>query len=734
LTTPSLDFETYSAAGYAWNPAANKWFRTDNAKSALEGVGAAVYAEHPSTEIICAAYDLADGGGIRLWFPGAPDPLDLLAYVAAGGILSAFNASFEYQLWNKCAVRRYGWPPLPLAQLRCSMARARAWSIPGNLAGAASVVGGEQKDKRGKQLIGLLSVPRQPTKHDARRRRTRADDPELFAEFGRYCVQDVRTEMDLAARIPELSATESAIYAMDAAINERGVHVDRVTLDAARSVVSQAFDRYTLELQTITAGDVTTAAEIDRILSWCNLRGGYLPNLEADTITTVLKDPGIRPEVRRVLEIRQILGAATVKKLDAIHRQLCADGRLRNLFQYYGAERTGRWAGRGPQPQNVTADGPAVIRCNGCGIYFWTGLARCPKCDRVDGTPAEWNADAAIFARATIRTGDLDTVEQLFGDPLEAVSGIMRGLFCAAPGMDLICSDFSAIEAVVLAELAGESWRQEVFRTHGKIYETSAAAITRIPLDEFTEHRNQWGDHHPKRKLGKVAELASGYGGWIGAWRAFGADEFMSDNEIFQAIIAWRAASPAIVDFWGDQWRQTMAGMRHELYGLEGAAVAAIQNPGIAYKCRSIHYMVQGDVLYCRLPSGRCLAYHTPRLTPGTHRRWGTPIQCISYMGFNSDYKKGPRGWLRLETYGGKLCENIIQAVARDLLAHAMLGLTAAGYGIVLHVHDEIVAEVPEGTGDIAQFETIMSTMPDWAAGWPVRAAGGWVGKRYKKE
>ena len=733
----SLDFETYSEAGYIWDATANKWGRIQSNKSGLDSVGSAVYAEHHTTEIICAAYDLADGGGLRLWFPGAPAPRDLFAHVAAGGLISAFNAAFEFQIWNKCAVRRYGWPSIPLHRFRCTMARARAWSIPGSLDKAAQVMGGAQKDKRGKQLIGLISVPKQPTKKDGRRRRDRAGDPDLYREMHAYCVQDVRAEQDLAAQIPELDARETHLYLVDAAINERGIHIDRETLDAARVIVDAAFTKYTAELQEITGGEVTAPSEVERIQNWVNARGAMCPTLEMDTVDMVLKDPNIRPNVRRVLEIRRMLGAATVKKLEAIHRQLCADGRLRNLFQFNGADRTGRWAGRGPQPQNITADGPTVIKCAApdCHVFFWTGLDACPRCGSPVGTPAEWCADAATFARAVIRTRDLDTVSTMYGDPLKAISGVMRSLFMASPGHDLICSDFSAIEAVVLAELAGEQWRRDVFNTHGKIYETSAAAITGIPLDEFTEHRKTTGDHHPKRKLGKVAELASGYQGWIGAWKQFGADEFMSDDEIRDAIKAWRKASPAIVEFWGGQWRQIAFGdWQHELYGLEGAAVAAVQNPGQAYRCRAITYMVHGGVLYCRLPSGRCLAYHAPQLTQGVDNYSKQPIQKLSYMGWNTDYKKGPRGWMRLSTYGGKLVENVVQSVARDLLAHSMINLDAAGYKIVLHVHDEIVAEVPEGTGDVAEFERIMGTMPEWAAGWPVRAAGGWVGKRYKKD
>jgi DNA polymerase len=310
-----------------------------------------------------------------------------------------------------------------------------------------------------------------------------------------------------------------------------------------------------------------------------------------------------------------------------------------------------------------------------------------------------------------------------------AVSGCLRGLFAAAPGWDLICSDFSAIEAVVLAELAGEEWRQEVFRTHGKIYEMSASKITGIPFEDFAKYKKETGQHHPMRKkVGKVAELASGYGGGLGAWKAFGADEFMTDDEIRDNVKAWREASPAVKAFW---------------YGLQDAAFMAVQNPGHCYSYQAprtahgqppaIIYGVKDDILYCRLPSGRNLTYHAPRLEPDTDY-YGRPTLRLTYMGWNSDYKKGPIGWTRLDTWGGKLTENVVQAVSRDLLAFAMPPLERAGYPIVLHVHDEIVSEIPAGSGDVAEFEKIMSTVPAWAEGWPVKAAGGWRGKRYRKD
>ena len=441
-------------------------------------------------------------------------------------------------------------------------------------------------------------------------------------------------------------------------------------------------------------------------------------SLDSDAVEGALERTDLPHHCRRVLEIRASLGAASVKKLSAIDRRLSTDSRLRDLFAFCGADRTARWAGRGPQPQNLPNSGPEWAQCGKCGKIQGDTL-HCKVCGATPGDPQEWSVEAVEGALADIATRDLAHVELIWGDAIAVVAGCLRGLFSAAPGGDLICSDFSAIEAVVLAELTGEPWRMEVFRTHGKIYEASAAKITGVPFEEFMRHKKETGQHHPlRKKIGKFAELASGYQGGLGAWKAFGADEYLSDDEIKENVKAWREASPNIVNFW---------------YGLENCAVAAVQSPGQIYTYRGITYGVVKDILYCKLLSGRLLSYHRPRLHPDT-LPWGKQVLKLTYEGWNSDYKKGPTGWMRLDTYGGKLCENVVQATARDILAHAMLNLDKAGYPIVLHVHDEVVAEVAEGTGNVEEFERIMATMPAWCANWPIRAAGGWRGKRYRKD
>jgi DNA polymerase len=749
-----LDFETYSEAGYRWVEALNKWRAPDGTpenKKGLKGVGAPVYAAHPSTEVLCLAYDLQDGRGKRLWHPGKLPPLDLFQYITAGGLIEAHNSSFEFYIWHYVCAGRMGWPALPLAQLRCSMSKANAWGLPGALGKLAEILEApEQKDKAGGALITKLCCPRNPTKKDTRRRLTPADSPLAFDDLYDYCEQDIKAEAAVSAMLPDLKPDELELWLLDQHINVRGVYIDPEGLSNCVEIVRQAREQYTAELKALVNIPDITIDKLEQLKGWMAARGFVTASLDADHVAAALKRTDLPPDVYRVIQLRDTLGSASVKKTAAIARTVSSDERLRDLFVFNGARQTGRWAGMGAQPQNLPNSGPAVCKCSSCDTIRWAGLPLCLNCYSSESVEAEWGIEAVEVALEAIASRDLATVEALWGDATATVAGCLRGLFSAAPGHDLICSDYSAIEAVVLAELAGETWRQEVFRTHGKIYEASAAKIIGVPFEEFMAHagytdldKPEWwlepqtGPHHPMRKkIGKVAELASGFGGWINAWKQFGADKyFKSDEDIKNAIIPWRNESPMIVEFWGGQWRKdpNRWAFTPELYGLEGAAVMAIQTPGQCYEYRGIVYGVRDDVLYCRLLSGRTLAYHKPRLHAALSP-FGRPIQAITFMGWNSDGTKGPIGWMRRETYGGKLCENVVQATANDIMRHVMPPLERAGYPIVLHVHDEIISEVPKGRGSIEEFEKIMATLPGWCAHWPIKAAGGWRGRRYRKD
>lgn len=741
---PDMDFETFSTAGYTYDEGARKWRSiVKSPPHGLGAVGAEVYTAHPSARILSLAYNLKDGVGERLWVPGLPPPFDLFEHLSNGGLIEAWNSAFEYHVWTNICVKKLGWPPLDFRQLRDAMAKARAFSLPGALGKAAEVTNAAiQKNKDGTRLLNKFSRGRNPTKHDPRTFIMPHEDPEDAAKLYSYNIDDIRSESAVSALIPDLSPEELELWLLDQKINFSGVRIDRASLDNCVAVVEQAFTRYEAELSALTGGTVESAGQLAKLLGWLGAHGVHMANMQAETIEETL-DNWSYPDAtgynaaKRALEIRALIGSASVKKLFAIDRRTSDDGRLRDLFAFCGADRTGRFAGRGPQPQNLPNSGPAVKHCE-CGQYYGAHRESCPWCGCLDGKTSEWCVGAVESALSAIEKQDLAIVEDFFGDAVATVSGCLRGLFSAAPGHDLICSDYSAIEAVVLAMLAGETWREDVFRTHGKIYEMSAAKITGIPFEEFIRYKQETGDHHPMRKkIGKVAELASGFAGWLGAWKAFGADKHIGDDrQIKDAILAWRDASPNIVEFWGGQVRKHPHRWEwwHDTHGLEGAAIAAIQNPGQCYEFRGIKYGVKDDVLYCDLLSGRRLTYHQPRLTPVQCSRSQLNTLQISYMGWNTDYKKGPTGWMRLETYGGKLTENVVQATARDILTNAMKNLDAAGYDIVLHVHDEVVTEVLEGRGSIEDVERIMGIMPEWAKDWPIKAAGGWRGKRYRKD
>lgn len=733
---PSLDVETYSEAGYVWNPEDGKW-RPPPGVATLSGaglscVGAAKYAAHPTTELLTLSYDLRNGRGKCRWRPGLPAPRDLWLHVMDGGLIESHNAGFEFWIWTHVLVARHGWPPLRLEQQRCSMAKARAWGLPGALGKIADVlVADVQKDADGKRLIDKFSKPRSPTKADARLRITPADDPEDAERLYAYCDTDVDAEESVSARLPDLHPDELEWWFADQRINRLGVQVDLEAIENGIAVIEQVFARYNAELAAVTGGAVTKASEVQKLQGWCAGRGVYLDAMDEETLTAWLDKHGaLGGDVVRALQIRQRCGSASVKKLYAMRNQATAAGRLHDLYLFHGA-RTGRATGDGPQPTNLPKGRMTVRQCPECRRHHPARSDWCTWCDaQSDGRATDWHVGAAEDVIYALDGADMHALERKFGDAFAALSGAVRSMFVAAPGHDLICSDYSAIEAVVLAELAGEQWRIDLFRAGGKIYEASGAKIQGLSYDDVVAHKVATGQHHPCRKVGKVAELAGGYQGWIGAYKAFGADEWMTDDEIKSTILAWRAASPMIVEMWGGQQRGFGYRAVPELFGLEGACVAAILNPGTVHRYRAIAYRVHDDVLYCELPSGRRIAYHRPRLRP-SDRTPGT--WSISYEGWNTNPKNGPTGWIRMDTWGGRLTENVVQAVARDIMRDAVIRLWKAGYRTVLHVYDEIVAEVPKGWGSLEEFERLMAVMPSWADGWPIRATDGWRGERYRK-
>lgn len=700
----TVDFETYSEAGLKWSEAEGRFKRIVSNKGGLQLVGAWAYAEHPSTEVLSLAYDFMDGRGCFLWVPGMPLPQELFDYVHNVGPLNAWNSFFEYCIWNLCAVPKYGFPPIETWMTFDDAALSRAAGLPPDLNSASNLVGASvTKDKAGHAVMMKLCQPKKPTKKDPAIRYTPQAYPELYAALYKYNITDVWSEHATSQLLDNLTEYERKVWLMDQGINARGMQIDLATVE----LFIESYETYsaaiTSRLITLTGGRVKTASEQKKICEFLGGYGVFTDSVDEDNLDMLLALE-LHPVAREVLEIRQKLRSSSVKKLYALKHMCGSDGRLHGAFIYHGADRTGRFTGGGPQPHNMPSGGPNVCVCPTCGNVNGEGRIDCAWCLRSLGAPpTKWKSEYVDSVVALAHSGHLEPVHP---DVVGVISGCIRGMFCAGPGKELICSDFSAIEAVVLACLAGEQWRIDVFRTHGKIYETTAARVAGVPFESVTSD-------HPLRKMGKVAELASGYQGAVGAWVQFGALEFMTEDEIKSAVKAWRKDSPMIVKFW---------------YQIEEAAVAAVGSPGQWFGYRGIWYISDGNRLRCFLPSGRALTYQRPRLVYNKFNRLA-----IQFEGWNTDSTKGPRGWMAYDTYGGKLTENIVQAVARDILVHAMLNLEAAGYPVVLHVHDEPCSEVPLGYGSIEEYERIMQIPPAWAADWPIRASGGWRGQRFRK-
>lgn len=818
---PDFDFETYSEAGYAWDDQAGRWAGPPGAPKQTRGlplVGAEPYVRHHTFRIVWMSYDLKDGLGKRRWRPGLPPPADLLSYLAAGGLIEAHNSGFERWIWELHCVPKLGWPAVHERQWRCSMAKARASALPGSLGKLGEVLGiSDQKDARGRALMKLLSMPRQPTQADPRRvqlpvydqveeaRRTteiiiqacmrepamssrklagvvaRAaitarEEAEETEAYGQYCDTDIVAESQASALIPDLEGLELDWWITHERINRRGVHIDKTGVQNCIAVVEQVFAKYDTELREITGIDA--ASKVQQLQGWLRGRGQHLESLDEEAVEEALKNPILPPDVRRVLEIRAAAGSASVKKLYSILNRLSWDDRLRDLYIYFGA-RTGRSTGEGPQPTNLKKAGPDMVRCglwvknefqagSGCKKYFGRHRRSCAFCDRpVADSPRveEWNPTIADEALGLMVTRSLEYIEYAYGEALAVIGGCLRALFDAAPGHDLLSTDYNSIEAVGLAELSGEAWRKEVFRDHGKIYEASASTMFGVPLDEILGWKKLHDQHHPLRAKGKIGELAFGYQGWIGSALAF--DMPGTEDEIKQDILRWRAASPAVEWLWGGQEKRKAAvpvrnalqpgyagavadwarpliyterGDRSTYYfGVEGMAVLAMLEPDVWHTVTrldgtdsGIAFMGRGDKLFCRIPSGRVLTYHSVVLGPSDRGGYS-----LSYMGWNTNPKNGPKGWIRMGTWGGRLVENINQATCREILRAACLVLEAAGYPVVLHVYDEIVAEVPEGVGSIEEFERLVTEgirpLILWAADWPIRAPGGYRAKRYRK-
>lgn len=717
---PTLDLETVSYAGFVWDAVAGKWQSLPGfaaTKRGLGAVGVHVYAEHSSFKIQLLAYDLTPqyGGATAFqWEYGEPFDalLPLFDHIRAGRLIEAHNAAFERTCWNKWAVPKLGWPPLSILQQRCSAVKAAAAGYPRSLDPLTRVLDTPiKKDADGARLMKMFSIPRQPSKKDPRVITLPHEAPVEWAKYKAYNVTDIISESQASARVPDLPEDEQHRWFLDQQINDRGMAVDMSGIENCISIAEQAYAKYGAEFRALTGGIEPT--ELKQLQGWLSGHSIHMYDMTEKTISATVEELTratanhaceIKPPLR-ALQIRQMLGSASVKKLYALRAQTARDGRVHEMYMMH-ATHHGRTGGYGPQPANLYK-----------GDWH---------------TPEEVETALAILA-----TRSLSVVEAAYPNlgALDVVNNCLRSLFVAAPGHTLISSDYSAIEGVVLAALAGEQWIIDVFNDHGMIYEAQISRMTGVPFEEFVRHKRETGKHHPLRQQGKLAVLSGGYASWINGWKKFGADQYYeNDAAIKKAILSYRDSVPRIVEFWGGQTRMKFTdGCRKELFGLEGAAVAAIENPGTAYHVGLIAFQVANDTLYMRLPSGRFIQYHTPRLRPST-RNYAEPWeQEISYWGWSTNADKGPPGWVQQNVYGGVLTQNAVGGTARDIFMHGMENANDEGYLTVLHTYDELICEVPLGLGSVEGLESCMNDLPDYAKGWPVKAKDGWTGPIYGK-
>ncbi len=655
----SIDLETYSSVPIA-------------------KAGAQKYIQSPDFEILLFAYSL-DGGDVQIIDLAQGELLPQWLASALSDpqyIKHAYNASFE---WG-CLSKFMG--TLPIDQWRCTMFHGLYCGYTAGLDATGKALGlpaDKQKLSTGKALIRYFCVPCAPTKtNGGRTRNYPRHDPAKWALFKEYCIGDVTTEMEILHRLenfpvpPELEKQ----WQTDVLINARGVAVDMDMVRGALWIGETTRDQLTDEAVTLSGLDNPNS--VKQLMQWLEEElDEELTDLRKDTVSRLLNGNLTNDTARRMLEIRQELGKTSTKKYNAIEAAVCADGRVRGLLQFYGANRTGRWAGRLVQVQNL----PRTY---------------------VEPLP---------LARDLVKRRETASLRALFGSVPDTLSQLIRTSFVAQPGNALVDADFSAIEARVISWLAGESWRLDVFRTHGKIYEASASQMFGVPLERIKKGNPEYA----LRQKGKVAELALGYQGSTGALIKMGAlDMGLTEAELPDIVNRWRDANKRIRDLW---------------YSMEAAAVQVIQT-GQPVGLRSLvlaREMDAGndlDFLTIRLPSGRKLYYAHPSLG---QNQWGKPS--ITYMGMDQTTKK----WKLIETYGGKLVENCVQAIARDCLAEAIERLEVANYPVVFHVHDEVVVECAAERASLDDIAAIMGQPVSWAPDLPL-GADGWVGAFYKKD
>lgn len=661
MTTLRIDLETFSSVD-------------------LRKAGMHRYVEGDDFEVMLFAYafDAEPVQVIDLMQGESIPPEVETAIFDSNVIKTAYNAAFELA----CLGRHFGRALDPM-QWRCTSVHALYLGLPGSLADVGKVVGlpeDQQKKRSGSALIRYFCVPCKPTKANMNRTRNKPiHDREKWRLFKDYCAGDVVAEREIANRLAKFPVPdkEHRLWVLDQKMNNKGVTIDRTLVEAAIQCDQIYKQRLTNEAIQLTG--LSNPNSRNQLLAWLVVEDGTdVEDLTKKTVPAILKNTE-SDVVRRVMELRQQLAKTSVSKYHAMQRSACADAAVRGLTQFYGANRTGRWAGRLVQVQNLPQN----------------------KLKDID------------LARNLMKAGDFDMVDSLFGNVFDTLSQLIRTAFVARPGHKFVIVDFSAIEARVVAWLAWCQWRIDVFNTHGKIYEASAEQMFKLPPGSVDKKS-------PYRFKGKVAELALGYQGGAGALKTMGAlDMGLTEDELEPIKVAWREANPEVVQFW---------------YDCENAAKDAVVHRTsidltIACGRSKLTFIWESGFLFIGLPSGRRLAYVKPRIEAEDLYREksdGSKFQIaragsLTYEGLDQKTKQ----WTRLSTYGGKLVENITQAIARDLLAESMLALDDEGFNLLTTVHDEIVAEEEiDGSRDVHLAEAIMGTPISWAKGLPLRGDG----------
>ncbi|HBG7265671.1 TPA: DNA polymerase [Clostridioides difficile] len=584
-------------------------------------------------------------------------------------IKSAFNANFE-----RTAISKFLNINLKPNEWSCTMIKALTLGLPGSLDSVSKALKfneDKQKMKEGKALIQYFCKPCKATKvNKGRTRNLPIHDMEKWNKFKEYCKQDVVVEREIRNKLSKYKTIEREIklWYLDQRINDTGIKVDTELIENAIECDKRYTEKLTKEAIKITGlNNPNSPAQLKK---WLSDKVGFeIASLTKESIPEILKQVDDE-NVVRILELRKLMSKTSIKKYEAMKLAKGNDNRVRGLLQFYGANRTGRWAGRLVQVQNLPQN----------------------------------HIEDLDLARNLLKEGDFDLIELLYDSVPDVLSQLIRTAFIPSEGHRFIVSDFSAIEARVIAWLAGEKWRLDVFNSHGKIYEASASQMFKIPIENIKKGSEL-------RQKGKLAELSNGYGGSVGALISMGAIKMgLKEEELQPIVTAWRNANPNITKFWWD---------------VDKAAKKAIKDRTIVKLQHGIKFIYNPGVLFIELPSSRRLSYLRPKIEPHTTFSGDK----ITYEGMEQTSKQ----WKRIDTYGPKLVENIVQATARDCLREAMFNVTDAGYDIVMHVHDELVLDVDKKGGSLEEVNNIMGKEISWAKGLPLKADG-YECNYYKKD